>query len=144
MKNILFFSALLMGFSALGQEVALAPDQNPNYKRSLAKYDSIYTQYTQQQGTTLQDTYEAIDPMEHKRKMQELRREYRAKRPLWRQERRMERIRNTRYIDTGWNNGWGWGWNRGWNPGWGYRSRWNGSFWTGTALGLGIGSLRCW
>lgn len=144
MKSLPYLFALLIGFSALGQDVALAPNQNPNYQRSLAKYDSIYTQFTKQQGTTLQDTYEAIDPMEHKRKMRELRREYRAQRPLWRHERRLERIRNTRYIDTGW----GWNNNWGWNNGWGWNNRrsngWNGSFWTGTALGLGIGSLRCW
>ena len=147
MKYILFISALLIGFASNAQDT-LAPDQNPNYKKSLARYDSTFTEYTLLQGTTFQDTYEAIDPMEQRRKLREMRREFRAKRPLWRHQRRMERARNPGW--NGWNNGWNnWGWNRwnnnwGWNN-WGYRNRWNRSnFWTGAALGLGLGAWRWW
>ncbi len=146
---LLSLSLFAFNLAVAQMDDTLVADQNPNYRRSLAKYDSIASNYTSKQGTTVQDTYVAIDPMEHKRKMQELRREYRAQRPLWRQERRMARINNTQYVDYGfnnWNTGWNTGWNNGWNNGFGRNnrgwggSRWNtGSFLGGTLLGIGLG-----
>jgi len=97
-KIILGFTLIAVSFSIQSQEV-LEADQNPNYRISQAKYtDSIQKVYTQLQGTTAQETYKAIDPLEEKRELKALRRQYRAQRPLWRHQRRLERIKNTQYF----------------------------------------------
>jgi|GEM_PF-462356 len=110
MKNIiLYITIFTAGFSVFAQQdnLALEADQNPNYEISQNKYtDSIQKSHTLLQGTTLQDTYRAIDPLEEKRELKSLRRQHRAQRPYWRHQRRLERIRNTQYFE---NNTWGWG-----------------------------------
>ncbi len=103
MKNIILCIALLAAsivVNAQQDSPALEADQNPNYKLSQDKYTAnIQAEYSVLQGTTLQETYKAIDPLEDKRQLKALKKKYRAQRPYWRQQRRLERIRNTRYYN---------------------------------------------
>ncbi len=101
MKNLLFIFAIVLQSSIL---YAQTYDQNPNYKESQEKYMASSEQYTSLQGTTVQETYKAIDRLEEKRELKAKRRALRAQRPVWRQERRIERIKNRPYI---YNNGYG-------------------------------------
>jgi len=78
----------------------LEEDQNPNYKIVMAKYKEYPEELTLLEGTTAQETYKAIDPLEEKRELQSQRRQFRAQRPYWRHQRRMERIKNTRYYEN--------------------------------------------
>lgn len=104
MKNtILSFVLVAFSFTVNAQQKnePLEADQNPNYRISQDKYtDSIQKAYTQLQGTTVQNTYKAIDPLEDKRQLRALKRHYRAQRPYWRHQRRLERIKNTRYLQN--------------------------------------------
>lgn len=97
MKNLLFILAI--GFQATLLN-AQDMDQNPNFMQSQEKYMASSDQYTSLQGTTSQETYKAIDYVEEKRERQAIRRNNRAMRPQWRHERRLERIKNTRYISS--------------------------------------------
>ncbi|QTD36791.1 hypothetical protein JL193_11690 [Polaribacter batillariae] len=90
---IAFFTTFL-GFA---QEEVL--DQNPNYKKSMAVYLNTYKETTLTQGTTSQETYKAIDPLQDRRDLRNLRRKYRANSRLWRHQERMERAKNTQYIE---------------------------------------------
>lgn len=97
-------------------------DQNPNYKISQEKYSKEASKYVALEGTTLQQTYKAIDPMEEKRALKALKKRYRAERSKWRHEERMEKYKNG-YIEynevprTSLNFGWGWNnWNRYYSP----------------------------
>jgi len=104
MKNTIYTAILfsLVSFIGTAQDnEALVPDQNPNYKVSLDKYTTANSvdNLTLKQGTTVQDTYKAIDPMEAKRERKELRQYYRSQKPLWRQEVRLERAKNTSYYN---------------------------------------------
>ncbi len=105
MKNIILaFIFVTMGNISFGQEAtSLAPDQNPNYINAMNKYSDNSIEYTSQQGTTLQETYKAINPLEEKRELRSLRRKYRSQRAYWRHQRRLARIENTRYYDYGYN-----------------------------------------
>jgi len=113
MKKLLLLHIVLGFFITINAQNSsqLEEDQNPNYKTSLEKYVSVADQYTQQQGTTAQETYKAIDPLEEKRELRALRRQYRAQRPYWRHQRRLERIKNTQYYqyNTPWNAGFQYG-----------------------------------
>lgn len=131
------FTIITLGLFSLGfsQNTTLVEDQNPNYMQSQDKYMAAAETHTTLQGTTAQETYKAIDPLEEKRELRALRRSYRAQRPLWRHQRRLERIKNTQYFQNStpniyWNN----------RPFWGRRNfnnnRWN----CGTNL-LGLGLL---
>mgnify|MGYP000492354550 CR=1 FL=1 len=91
MKNLLFILAIVLQSSTM---MAQDYDQNPNYKESQQKYMASSEQYTALQGTTVQETYKAIDRLEEKRELKAKRRALRAERPIWRQERRLERIKN--------------------------------------------------
>lgn len=74
-------------------------DQNPNYKTAYEQYIETSSSYVNKQGTTAQDTYVAIDPLEEKRIRKKLRKDHRAMRSLWKHEERLERAKNTkRYI----------------------------------------------
>ena len=53
----LFFIA--GGYAASAQE--LAPDQNPNYKVSMEKYQALQTNLQSTLNTTVQQTYKAYD-----------------------------------------------------------------------------------
>ena len=91
MKNLLFILAIVLQSTLLS---AQEYNQNPNYKESQQKYMASAEQYTSLQGTTVQETYKAIDRLEEKRELKAQRRALRAQRPIWRQERRLERIKN--------------------------------------------------
>ncbi|AXT61520.1 hypothetical protein D1816_14545 [Aquimarina sp. AD10] len=94
MKNIIIILVVFFGYQGMlkAQESKdLLGLQNPNYEVSLKKYDSIRSSYTLQQGTTLQETYTARDPIEEKR-------ERRAQRRLRRHERALARAQNPTYA----------------------------------------------
>lgn len=94
MKNIIIILVVFFGYQGMlkAQESKdLLGLQNPNYEVSLKKYDSIRSSYTLQQGTTLQETYTARDPIEEKR-------ERRAQRRLRRHERALARAQNQTYA----------------------------------------------
>lgn len=106
MKNSIFTAILItfVGFMGVAQNsTKLVNDQNPNYQISLDKYLAAgeLSNQTLTQGTTAQDTYTAIDPMEEKRKRQELRRFFRSQRPLWRHQERLERAKNPSFFNDG-------------------------------------------
>ena len=96
---------------------ALDYDQNPNYQISQQKYMKESPKYVALQGTTLQQTYKAIDPLEEKRELKALKKRYRAERLKWRHEERMEKYKNgyVEYYDVPRSSiNFGWGWNN-WN-----------------------------
>ncbi|WP_062052827.1 hypothetical protein [Aquimarina longa] len=97
--SILVF--VIIGLTSYAQKTTtLVEDQNPNYKKAMDKFLTNSNEYTLAQGTTLQETYKAIDPLEEKRELRSLRRQYRAQRPYWRHQRRLERARNTTYYEN--------------------------------------------
>ncbi len=111
-----------METSTKAQEV---PNQNVNYKISQDHYTRLADSLLKFQGTTIQNTYKAIDYMQAKQDRKEARKNLR-------QQLRLERARNPYY----WNN---WGGNSNWNspyynnwnsftPGMGYRTG-NWTFW---------------
>ncbi len=91
MKRFLpiFTFLLFSGYSLLAQE-NLAPEQNPNYEQSRSKYMGLADSLLREHGTTLQNTYKAIDFMAD-------RAEARAERRSWRRNLRMERARWVTY-----------------------------------------------
>ena len=93
-NNILFLVVVFITTLSFSQETALAQNQNPNYKVSLDKYLEADNDYVFAEGTTLQETYVAIDLLEERRQLRSLRREHRANRALWRHQERMERAKN--------------------------------------------------
>ena len=106
MKKILLLLIISFPVLLIGQEKnTLVNDQNPNYKLAMEKYVANLQDYTLLQSTTAQETYKAIDPLEEKRELKALRRQYRAQRPYWRHQRRLEQAKNTHYIYD--NNNWG-------------------------------------
>jgi len=109
MKNKIFILLFLtsVGFTGIAQNSTdLVADQNPNYQISLDKYmsENNASDLTLLQGTTAQETYTAIDPMEEKRKRKALRRYYRSLRPLWRHQERLERAKNPYYSNRRYRN----------------------------------------
>jgi hypothetical protein len=54
-------AAGLFGGSAMAQQTALAPDQNPRYQESAKKYTLLADSLTKWQSTTIQGTYKAYD-----------------------------------------------------------------------------------
>lgn len=115
--------ALLFLFCASGtaqkDSLSLLPDQNPNFRKSRAKYTEMAATLTQNEGQTIQQTYKAIDDVQAKKERKELR-------IARRHERRMARIQSPGYW--GYNSGWGlnnnWGYYNGYNnywSGWGFR-----------------------
>lgn len=108
----LFVLALVLAAGIAMAQTGLAPDQNPNFAVSRAKYMGIADSVNTFQGTTDQQTYKAIDFLAD-------RAEAKANRRAFRQQLRLERARNGYYND--YNNGWyypsvNFGYNRGrWN-----------------------------
>lgn len=115
MKHFILLIASILSFVTVAQD--LAPDQNPNYKKAQEKYMDNYDEQNASQGTTLQNTYEAIDEfgmakeLRHERKMQRIEN---------RHDRRMARINRRTfnnavppypgfnpYLGYGYNNGFG-------------------------------------
>ena len=73
---------------------SLVADQNPNYAVSRDKYMKLADSLTDGQGTTIQDTYKAIDWLADRAEAREERREFRR-------QLRMERLRwNNNYIGS--------------------------------------------
>lgn len=97
MRKLLFLLSMLV--SGLGYSQAVA-NQNPNHQEAYQKYVSTANDYIAKQGTTTQDTYVAIDPIEEKRIRKKTRKDHRAMRSLWRHEERIERAKNTRYYSN--------------------------------------------
>ena len=87
-STILFFS-LFCAFQVKSQD--LAPNQNPNYKVSQAKYETQQTKMTSTMNTMVQNTYKAYDWTEAK----EAKKNQRIAR---RQERSLARINNRPYF----------------------------------------------
>lgn len=116
----------------------LAPDQNPNYKQSLEKYLALKDSLILFEGTTLQQTYKAIDFMQAK---EDRRNERRADRRFRRNNRSMNRFnRNFDNGFYGYNNFYGNRWN---NNGW---NNWNNNSWgnNNCSFGNGLGSSLWW
>lgn len=111
MKTI--YTLLVLCLFSLGLSAQEISDQNPNHKNSYQKYLKVSDSYTQKQGTTEQQTYVAIDPMEEKRIRKKIRKDSRAMRRVWRHEERLEAAKNTRVrvyrngYNTGWNTNFG-------------------------------------
>ncbi len=87
-------AVFFFGYTANAQS-ELAPDQNPNYAVSRAKYMQIADSLNEWHSTTYQQMYKAIDWLED-------RKEARADRREFRRQLRMERARwGYDYFDTG-------------------------------------------
>ncbi|AXY76626.1 hypothetical protein D3H65_22655 [Paraflavitalea soli] len=115
MKSILLTAFLIVTTVLAGTAQNLAPDQNPSFMVSQARYMQMADSINSWHGTTVQNTYKAIDYLEDKR-------ELRANRKAWRRELRMERARNSGWYNgyyndyyypynsyNRWGNGTGWG-----------------------------------
>lgn len=90
MKKLLII-AIMCGTSAIAQNVS---DQNPNHARGMSNYMEKVDDLTQTQGTTIQDTYEAID--DTRKAKRQARRTLRRDR---RHELRMARANNPGYFN---------------------------------------------
>jgi|JI10StandDraft_1071094.scaffolds.fasta_scaffold96597_2 hypothetical protein len=112
MKKILLLLTVMLGTYGLkAQDATLAPDQNPNYKVSLAKYTTNAEALQTTMNTTVQQTYKAYDWYEAKQ-------ERKQQRIQFRQQRAMARINNQGFFNN-YNNCASW-----YTPGYGYRNRW--------------------
>jgi hypothetical protein len=93
MKAILLTASFVLVTAIAATAQTLAPDQNPSFMVSQARYMQMADSINSWHGTTVQNTYKAIDYYQDKL-------ELRANRKAWRRELRMERARN-----SGWYNG---------------------------------------
>lgn len=93
MKSFLLSLTLIVVATLNGNAQNLAADQNPSFMVSQARYMKMADSINSWHGTTLQETYKAIDYFEDKQALK-------ASRKAWRRELRMERARN-----SGWYNG---------------------------------------
>ena len=109
-KLLLALTIIAGGYAASAQE--LAPDQNPNYKVSLEKYQAQSTSLNSM-NTTVQDTYKAYDWSTAKAERKAERRNFRRERTLFNN------------YNNGWNNN---NWNNGWNNNY-YNNGWNNNRW---------------
>ena len=111
---------LMMAAAVTMAQTALAPDQNPDYAISRAKYMKVADSINSWQSTTAQETYKAIDFLADKA-------EAKANRRAFRQQLRMERARNGYYSSDLYNsinygnygsygNRWGAGFNNYYSP----------------------------
>jgi hypothetical protein len=94
-KNVLYNLLLLplaMLIATWGMSQSLAPDQNPDYMVSQAKYMAMADSINSLHGTTPQETYKAIDWMAD-------RRERRDERRAFRRQLRMERAKYGWYYN---------------------------------------------
>ncbi len=95
MKTILNISIFLLTITLFAQKSTVS-DQNPNYEISYQEALKTSDKYIIQQGSTANQTYVAIDPVEEKRVRKNIRKEYRAKKALWKHEERLARAKNTK------------------------------------------------
>lgn len=153
-RNILYNLLLLplaifTGIAAMAQTTEVA-DQNPNYMISQAMYMDMADSLNSLHGTTIQQTYKAIDWMEQRREMREQRRAFRR-------ELRLERARRGWYYNDGYyhggyyNNGFynDYGYYNNYYPGYSNnyyyspyryrRSGWNNNGWTMLGVGAALG-----
>jgi hypothetical protein len=142
-KGILFTASLLVILAlAATAQTSLAPDQNPNYMVSQARYMKMADSVNSWHSTTPQETYKAIDYLEDKR-------EARANRKAWRRELRMERARNSGWYNNGYYNDYYYPYNNNYNRGsyysrpWGYRNNWNNYLWNSLPLAATVGLWWC-
>lgn len=71
------FAALFIGNNASAQADELAPDQNPNYAVSRARYMGMADSINAWHSTTIQDTYKAKDWMADREEARAERRQFR-------------------------------------------------------------------
>lgn len=100
MKNLIYTTALILGLTSISfaQDTA---DQNPNYQKSLVKYDLQKDNASVQQGVTIQDTYVMKDWRELKADKKELKAERRHELRKLRME---ANAQNRRYNNQYYNN----------------------------------------
>lgn len=92
MKKTLLFSLSIFSFLLIKAQEQLAPDQNPNYKVSLAKYQVGQEKILEAMGTTSQNTYKAYDWFEAKQQRKQDRLDFRRKLTL-------ARVNSNRFTD---------------------------------------------
>lgn len=103
-RSLLTLAVMLFAGAVMAQ-TTLAPDQNPDFAISRAKYMKTADSINTWQGTTAQETYKAIDYLADKA-------EARANRRAFRQQLRLERARYGYssydwYNSLNYGNGWG-------------------------------------
>ncbi|NII24568.1 hypothetical protein HB364_05745 [Pseudoflavitalea sp. X16] len=142
MKSILLTASLVVvsALTSTAQDNSLA-QQNPSYMVSQARYMKMADSINSWHGTTIQDTYKAIDYLEDKR-------EQRANRRAWRHELRMERARNSGWYNNGYYNDYYPSYGNGYyyNRPWGYRNNrnnWDNYLWNTLPLAATIGLWWC-
>ena len=93
MKKIILVSMVMLSVTILkAQEALMTPDQNPQYKNSLAKYQTDKQSVLEAMNTTAQNTYKAYDWTEAKQERKNQRIDFRQKRAL-------ARINSYNYLD---------------------------------------------
>lgn len=92
MKTTLLFIVSAFSFFHTKAQEQLSPDQNPNYKVSMAKYQAGQDKLLEGMGTTIQNTYKAYDWFEAKQEKKESRIDFRRKLTL-------ARVNSCRYTD---------------------------------------------
>ncbi|MDF2190956.1 hypothetical protein [Paraflavitalea sp. CAU 1676] len=113
MKSFLLTASIVLAAVFASSAQTSAPDQNPSFMVSQARYMNMADSVNSWHSTTLQETYKAIDYYEDKLAL-------RASRKAWKRELRMEKARNGgNGYDNGYNtygngyypssNGTGWG-----------------------------------
>ena len=137
MKSILLTASLMMVMALMGtaQNALAQQEQNPSFMVSQARYMKMADSINSWHGTTLQETYKAIDYLEDKR-------ELRANRRAWRRELRMERARNSGWYNGYYNDYNYYPYNNYYNRSWG-GNRWNNYAWSALPLAASIGWWWC-
>lgn len=134
MKSFLLTASLVMVIALTGtaQNSATQQEQNPSFMVSQARYMKMADSINSWHGTTLQETYKAIDYLEDKR-------EQRANRRAWRHELRMERARNSGWYNGYYNDYYYYPYNSLYYRSWGYNRRWSNYAWSALPLAASIG-----
>ncbi len=139
MKQLFLIALLSFLFqNSIGAQNQLTPlevDQNPNHDLALQSISEDSKQEILLQGTILQETYTAIDPLEDRRRRRAERKEYRSKRRLWRHQEAMERSKNTVYTYHD---------NFGFAPGFYPNTFYNNRISAPVAIGLGLLDVALW
>lgn len=120
MKRNVLYNLLLLPLAMLiatwGMSQSLAPDQNPDYMVSQARYMGMADSLNVTHGETIQDTYKAIDWMADRQQRREDRRAFRR-------QLRLERARYGYYY-----NDYGYGYNYNY-PSYSYYPSYSGNYW---------------
>lgn len=133
MKSILLAASLVVVATLSGTAQNLAQDQNPSFMVSQARYMKMADSINSWHGTTLQDTYKAIDYYEDKLAL-------RASRKAWRRELRMERARNSGWY-SGYYNDYSYPYNSYYRP---YGTGWGNYLWSTIPLAANIAFWSSW